>query len=212
MKYKEHYPFLGSWLLVFLAILMVTQIMDKAQLHLLINSYHTPELDFIFKYLTYLGDGFAVVALSIVFLFYARKKLWALGFAFTASTILSQGLKHIWKAPRPLHYFTDIYPAEFYRVPGVTLHEWFSFPSGHTTTVFMMAGIIAFSISELSWPKSIGLLVIAWLVSFSRVYLSQHFMEDIAFGSAVGLVSAIVGLWLASLLKSSHNHLPYIKL
>lgn len=41
------------------------------------------------------------------------------------------------------------------------------------------------------WLKVL-FLIIAMLVGYSRMYLSQHFMIDITFGSLIGVISAII--------------------
>ena len=67
-----------------------------------------------------------------------------------------------------------------------------SFPSGHTTTAFAMALIMAYIINRKAW--SVILPVFALLAGYSRVYLGQHFPTDIFAGMCIGIVSAILSL------------------
>ena len=78
-------------------------------------------------------------------------------------------------------------------VPGVDLHHQFSFPSGHTTTAFAIL-VLAGLISGKRWITFL-LILLAWMVGLSRVYLSQHFLMDILAGSFIGLLSALLFYW-----------------
>lgn len=75
-----------------------------------------------------------------------------------------------------------------------------SFPSGHTTAIFVLAGIMAL----LPFPNRlrIGVLLFATLVGISRIAVGAHWPEDIAAGIVVGWGSAFVGVRLA---KWSHG-------
>jgi membrane-associated phospholipid phosphatase len=67
-----------------------------------------------------------------------------------------------------------------------------SFPSGHATTSFAMALIMAYMINSRIW--SVILPLFALLAAYSRVYLAQHFPTDIFAGMCIGIVSALLSL------------------
>ena len=69
-----------------------------------------------------------------------------------------------------------------------------SFPSGHTSTAFAAAVVVAALHPRLRWP----VLVLAALVGLSRIYLGVHFTLDVVAGAALGLA---VGLAAARLAK-----------
>jgi len=77
-------------------------------------------------------------------------------------------------------------------IDGVTMRKVHSFPSGHTTTAFAMALIMAYIKNRKTW--SVILPLLASLAGYSRVYLAQHFPTDIFAGMCIGIVSAIVSL------------------
>lgn len=81
-----------------------------------------------------------------------------------------------------------------HKVQGVPVHRLHSFPSGHTTTAFTVALLLAAILQQRIWH--FVLPVIAMLVGYSRVYLGQHFVTDVCGGMLAGLVSA----WLALLI------------
>ncbi|NJK86360.1 MAG: phosphatase PAP2 family protein [Bacteroidales bacterium] len=67
---------------------------------------------------------------------------------------------------------------------------YFSFPSGHATSAFALF----FCLAVLVHQNSMKLLFFmsALLISFSRVYLSQHFLLDVYVGSFIGLIISIL--------------------
>ncbi|WP_217915364.1 phosphatase PAP2 family protein [Miltoncostaea marina] len=65
-----------------------------------------------------------------------------------------------------------------------------SMPSGHATTAFATAGVVALLHPRLRWPALA--LALAALVALSRVYLGVHHPLDVAVGALVGLVIALV--------------------
>jgi membrane-associated phospholipid phosphatase len=69
------------------------------------------------------------------------------------------------------------------------MHIHNSFPSGHATQGFAI--LFCLALGARSQFLKMALLLLAILTSFSRVYLSQHFMADIAAGSLVGLIAAV---------------------
>jgi len=74
-------------------------------------------------------------------------------------------------------------------VDGVEMHSRYSFPSGHTTSVFALFTLFSFFLKKRRY--AIVLFISCLLISFSRIYLSQHFLEDVLAGSLVGIFSAL---------------------
>jgi membrane-associated phospholipid phosphatase len=68
-----------------------------------------------------------------------------------------------------------------------------SFPSGHTVTAFSAGVVITYLAKNKAWGAV--LLFAALMVGYSRMYLSQHFFEDVTVGSVVGVL--ITFLWLS---------------
>ncbi len=64
-----------------------------------------------------------------------------------------------------------------------------SFPSGHTSTSVSVAVGLIINCTAIIWMPA---LIIATLISFSRVYLRVHYFSDVCGGVAVGLVCGVL--------------------
>ena len=157
-----------------------------------LNTFHTLYLDIFFQNYTLLGDGVFSIAIFLILLLANRIPL-ALqvitGYLF--SGIVSQIIKHLVHAPRPHAIITNAaYP---YFIEGVTLSGMNSFPSGHTTSVFALAVLLALNTTD----KRISLiyLITAIITGYSRIYLGQHFLADVTTGALIGTMSSLVVYW-----------------
>ena len=63
----------------------------------------------------------------------------------------------------------------------------YSFPSGHTSAAFATATVLQ---SEFGWKVGVLAYVAAGYVGVSRLSENKHFASDVAFGAAIGIVSA----------------------
>ncbi len=174
---------------------------------LLLNKDMGKTADIIFSYATYLGDGFAWVAVLLITWFVLKRKdaILLLISTFLLSTIFAQLFKYV-IAPdafRPIKYITDT--SLIHTVPGVTMHTVASFPSGHATTAFCIYLLFCMLIKK-RWWLLIGLLY-ALLVSYSRIYLAQHFPEDIG----GGIITAIVSVVISYVLMQNFYHKKSLK-
>jgi len=195
IKNKNKASILLTYFLVILfSGLALLPFYDKGAIELEINHFHHPILDVFFSNTTLLGDGLVLVIPLLLLIFYKYCYL----ILFVLSSLIHLILVHIGKKwvfdgmPRPAEFLKDV---SFYKVPGIELHHWGSFPSGHTTTAFMLASFL-----YLVLPKKMKvhwlLMGIAFLVGMSRVYLMQHFLMDIWAGAALGVLSSLLSYLL----------------
>ncbi len=177
---------LSVYFVLFVTGVFLVVFYSKADLHLIINQWHTGFFDFFFKYVTFLGNGWMVLALFLVFLLIKTRYAVIFLAGNFLITLLVQGIKHLIfpHALRPVAYFKDVHVLHL--IPGVTMYSHNSFPSGHAATAFGIF-VLLISITKNRTLKFLW-LVIALLTAFSRVYLSQHFMEDILAGSLTGTI------------------------
>jgi len=163
---------------------IVISLTEKEPLHLYLNNFNHPYFDVFFKYGTHLGDGiFAAIIVALGFIYRIRFGVIGL-LGLVSSSIITQFLKrqvfddHL----RPSKVFEQM--ADIHFIEGVNLHTNFSFPSGHSTAAFSTFFFLAL-IAQKPLLQFI-LFSTGLLVAFSRVYISQHFFEDIYVGSIIG--------------------------
>jgi membrane-associated phospholipid phosphatase len=61
-----------------------------------------------------------------------------------------------------------------------------SFPSGHTATAFASATVLQ---QHFGWKVGLPAYAVASYVGASRVQMKRHYLSDVAFGAAIGIVA-----------------------
>lgn len=139
-------------------------------------------------HITILGD--TTVALALCLPLWRRRAdlVWALVFGALISTLWVHGIKPLAKVDRPAAVL-----GEAVHVIGPT-HKRTSFPSGHSTTAFAVAGLYALGLRR----RSLAAVVIglAGLAALSRCVVGVHWPLDILAGAFGGWLSAVFGLML----------------
>lgn len=167
---------------------------DRLEGHVLINGYHNSFGDLFLPYITHIGDG--IIALVIILLLLIWRIEYGLlaicAFGFTAG--ITQFLKVV--------VYDDV------ERPFLALWRFFhggnghlildearmkvsnSFPSGHTTSA--MSIFCALTLIFRKNGLGIVFVSLAIIASMSRVYLSQHFMEDVFSGTLIGVTGTLL--------------------
>ena len=185
--------FFGLWLLFFAVGLFFLLTLGKAASFVDLNAYHRTTLDTIFIWVTFLGNGVFSIVVFVIFLLQRR---WShasqVMLAFLLSALIAQILKNLFSMPRPKQFFA---PGQYhYFIEGVTGLGFASFPSGHTTSVFALATLLA--IFTKNRKAKIAFLLTGIAVGYSRIYLGQHFLGDVLMGSCIGTLTALLVHWL----------------
>lgn len=185
--------FITSFLLLaFLLILCLS--FSRLDCFQLMNSYHNRPMDLFFINYTIAGDGLISVAVVLILaILKKRKEALTLLAAYISSGLFTQLLKNVFSQPRPMLYFKQLTIQYHHFVSDVTLHNNNSFPSGHTTSAFAMATVIALLFNN----KGISLLALflAVLVGYSRIYLAQHFLSDVLVGAFIGILFGMLSYY-----------------
>ncbi len=188
---------LGIYILFLAIVLTFILSMNKTKLHLSINDYvGNAFIDKFFLYLTLLGDGVLGVLIIIIAFFINIRLGIYLTLSFLFAALITNLLKYQFfnEAPRPHFVFQWVEPFEIKKVEGVELMILKSFPSGHATQSFAIFFALALAVAKSSYKVLFA--SIAVLAAFSRVYLSQHWLQDITAGSVIGVFFAILFYFL----------------
>ena len=178
-------------LILAIALLVV----PKAELHLALCQPHTPFLDAIVPVFSDLVDWLPYLCV-VLLLFYRAGWATLLASNLLLSTLIVQPIKHLVNAPRPLTWFAENMPdVTLPLVEGVKMNLWLSFPSGHTTTFF----VLFFSLSIILCAENVkGKTILSLLCflcasfgAYTRIYLSQHFALDIFAGILIAVFSTL---------------------
>lgn len=175
-----------------LAVAVFLLIHGKQDSFIIINGYYHPTLDIFFQYVTYLGDGLIYIPIALYCVLYNRKYLVAVIAGIIIATILTQFLKRVVFADELRPISLEAQNIIIRKIEGVPIHREHSFPSGHTSTAFSMALLLAAIMKRKHWCYVLPF--IAFMVGYSRVYLSQHFVTDVFAGMTVGIISAYLSL------------------
>ena len=150
----------------------------------------------VVKVITHLGDKGALWILITLALLCFRKtrRLGILcGIAMAIGLVVTNLVIKNWVA--------RVRPYEV--IPGlnciVGLADDWSFPSGHTTNS-LACGWVLFRKAPRRWQR-VCALVMAILISLSRLYVGIHYPTDVLGGVVIGICSAVLAMWLVPRLE-----------
>ncbi len=182
--------FLTPLIILLIALIPLFLLASKINIHIFLNQHYSQFADFIFKNSTVLGSGLSFVIVGVVFLLFSIRRSFVITSSGLLAGILVQVLKRLVFPGmlRPSTLLSGI--ADLHIVEGVNLHSVFSFPSGHSATIFALCFCLAAFTKRKLWK--FVLFCLAALVAYSRVYLSQHFLFDVYVGAIIGVLSGII--------------------
>lgn len=146
---------------------------------------HRPPLDKIMILFSKAGT-FGTVWWLICLPFLFNQKWRATGFNFIFALCIAHLmgqiiLKNVVKRVRPCHKLDDDDLI-------VDRPRYYSFPSGHTAASFAMVGVAMLRCRMLI---ILPVLLLASLISFSRIYLRVHYLTDVVAGALLGFFCGI---------------------
>ena len=164
--------------------------MDLELFHFLNNTISNSFLD---RWMPLVSNKFTWIPLYVLLValvvWKKKKKSWLalliLVASFGVTDLVSNGIKHTLKNPRPNHV------KELYSIKRVEGGSGYSTPSSHAAN-HMAIAVCAASVLSLAWGWSILLYFWAVLIGFSRIYNGVHFPSDVLIGFALGGFIAIL--------------------
>jgi len=186
--------FLIPYLLILCVCLVIKLVYTKAVIYFAVNSLYSPLADRLAPYVTDIGNGWTAVAIAVILTLFNYRRALIVASSYAVTSLSAQILKYIFDAPRPKLYFKDQI-SKIHFVKAVEILSLHSFPSGHTVSAFTLAVIFTYWSKNKAWGPVF--LLIAVMVGYSRMYLSEHFFEDVTAGSVIGVVITVIWLyWL----------------
>lgn len=159
-----------------------------------LQSFSNAPLDYIMRALTEFGDVMFFIVLGAVLFWSVDKK-----FAFKLMTTLlfsatiNGGIKHYTNKNRPYQDGAK---------PILQETEGSSMPSGHAQNIFTASTIMVHEYRKVNWVKW-TFIALALIVPLTRMYLGQHYLEDVLVGMLLGLLIGILGIFVYQ--KFPHN-------
>jgi membrane-associated phospholipid phosphatase len=179
----------------------------------LVQIFHTPALNKIMLFITYLGNWQAVfLGVLIVSFILVSLKLWRQLIVLLSSVIGGQIfvwiVKNIVARPRP-PLANSLLPLQDY-----------SFPSGHSFIVFSFYGLITYFAFRYVQNKLLKIFLVTvgmvgvMSIGFSRIYLGVHWASDVLASFAIGsawLTGFITFIEIRKKYKPKEKENPYFK-
>jgi membrane-associated phospholipid phosphatase len=182
----------------FLCFALILLTGTNESIFVMINSTAAWFSPFIWANITFLGDTLAACSVMLLFIRKRPDLVWAGGIATIFATLITNGLKLCLDIPRPAAVISR---DQVHIIGNLLLTH--SFPSGHTVTIFTLAGIMMFFLrSALS---RICILILALLVGLSRIAVGAHWPADVMAGASLGIFFATAGVYSVKRLGWDRN-------
>ena len=191
---NKSWPFLAGWAVFALLATVVLFSTPKFEAHVWLNSAHGPWGDAAFPIITTVAEGALAALIGIALLFVSFRAFFFVAITHGLTAVFIQFLKRVVFPDhyRPGHFFDQM--PDLMLVQGIEQHMKFSFPSGHSAAIFSLCIALALLLNRKHW--GVLLVAVAILVGFSRIYLSQHFLQDVLAGSTIGILIPLLGYGL----------------
>ncbi len=149
-----------------------------------------------FPLVTQLGEVWAFAFFTVLFAVLRNKVAILIPLAGLTVMGLMYWLKDILAHPRPILVIKAMHlESQISLVPNVELLNGLnSYPSGHTTAAFALFTLVALAYPR--WWAQLLAFCTALTVGISRIYLVQHFPEDVFLGALIGVTVAMIFYYL----------------
>ena len=174
----------------------LTDDFDQSVILFISENIGNPTLDLFMQYLTETGDVFNLMMFAIILLIIpkTRRVGITLLILIVISTLLTGYIKCGVDRDRPDYDYLGVeFPVQISRDTFSLFCEGgfdASYPSGHAANSMIFAIILGYALSE-RFPRGVYLIFIyPVMISFSRLYVLQHFPMDVIGGTIIGIMLA----------------------
>ena len=174
----------------------ITKPFDDAVVFAFSQMVGNPTVDIIMQSITESGDVFNMLAFGIIILLIPKTRRIGitLMILIVLSTLLTGYIKCGVDRDRPdFEYMGVPFPVEISQDTYALFCEGgnnASFPSGHAARAIIVGIILGYALSE-RFPRGAYLLFLyPILISFSRLYVLQHYPMDVIGGTVIGIMLA----------------------
>ena len=153
-------------------------------------------LNYAMKYISMLAaHGEISIACCAILLIFKRTR--RCGFAMAVAlvvdfVVVNLILKNAIGRERPWTHEELGWAEDFYAQYGIELSRDYCFPSGHTAVTFCAAAVLVIFYRA----KAIPAVFVALLIGFSRIYLCEHYVSDVAAGIIIGSLCGVAGYYI----------------
>ncbi len=169
------------------------QSLDYQILSFIAESVRSDFLTPIMLFITRLGDG-GIVWLILAAICLVKKKTRPCGAAMLLSLVIGLLIGNLTIKPlvaRPRPFLT--YP----ELTNLVAQGGYSFPSAHAMSSFAAATVFYLFFRKSGHTAyGIPVLILAALIALSRLYVCVHYPSDVLCGTLLGIVIAIISVWL----------------
>ena len=174
----------------------LTDDFDQSVVLFISENIGNPTFDLFMQYLTETGDVFNLMMFAIILLIIpkTRRVGITLLILIVISTLLTGYIKCGVDRDRPDYDYLGVeFPVQISRDTFSLFCEGgfdASYPSGHAANSMIFAIILGYALSE-RFPRGVYLIFIyPAMISFSRLYVLQHFPMDVIGGTIIGIMLA----------------------
>ena len=198
MDLFDRYKFMDLAMIVLLIVAIFFRSSDYNQaLFLTMNDFfHSIGTQGMWAVFTNMGDGAFALALATILFVKNPERMRTVVFSAVFSLIVVQLMKSGFSISRP----PAVLPHDTFHIIG-RAYRGGSFPSGHTQTALLVAGIL--------WHYYHGtfarivIVSVALLTALSRIAVGVHWPMDVVAGAALGVLCAHISLWVCE--KTENN-------
>ena len=166
--------------------------------YLINNGCANPAFDVIMPHISDCGGFVTLLVICVLAILvlrhYKRQRYLEIAkmclYALVLSGLIAACLKLAYHSPRPFTVLENVRQLTIPTEPN-------SFPSGHTSSTFSVVSVLVWTLRENKVVVCL-LVLFAFLLAFSRIYVGVHYPFDVLVGAVVGVSSGAVVLKLKS--------------